>query len=58
MPLCEILGISINELLSGEKSNKQNYQEKLEENFINKLRAGSYLIIICFCDKISNFYKR
>ena len=37
MPLCEILGISINELLSGEKLNKQNYQEKLEENFINTI---------------------
>lgn len=34
-PLCEILNITINELLSGEKIKKDNYQEKLEENIIN-----------------------
>ena len=34
-PLCEILGITINELLSGEKLNKEQYQEKFEENFIS-----------------------
>lgn len=31
-PLCEELDISINELLSGEKLNKKEYNEKLEEN--------------------------
>ena len=36
-PLCEILDISINELLSGERLNKKDYQEKLEENFINTI---------------------
>lgn len=36
-PLCEILDITINELLSGEKVNKDNYQEKLEENIINTI---------------------
>ena len=36
-PLCEILGVSINELLSGERLEKKNYQEKLEENFINTI---------------------
>lgn len=36
-PLCEILNISINELLSGEKINKDSYQGKLEENIINTL---------------------
>jgi len=36
-PLCEILGVSINELLSGERLNKKDYQEKLEENFINTI---------------------
>ncbi len=34
-PLCEILGISINELLSGEKINNKKYQDKLTENIIN-----------------------
>ena len=36
-PLCEELNITINELLSGEKINKDNYQEKFEENIINTL---------------------
>lgn len=36
-PLCEILHITINELLSGEKINKDKYQEKLEENIINTI---------------------
>ncbi len=36
-PLCEILGISINELLSGEKLSQDEYQEKIEENIINTI---------------------
>ena len=36
-PLCEILDVSINELLSGERLDKKNYQEKLEENIINTI---------------------
>lgn len=35
--LCDVLGITINELLSGEKLNNKKYSEKLEENFINTL---------------------
>ena len=34
-PICDILDIFINELMSGEKLNQDNYQEKLEENIIN-----------------------
>lgn len=34
-PLCEELGITINELISGERLDKQDYQEKLEENILN-----------------------
>ena len=37
MPLCETLNISINELLSGERLNKKEYQDKLEENIINTI---------------------
>ena len=33
--LCEELGVTINELLSGEKLNRENYQEKLEENMVD-----------------------
>lgn len=36
-PLCEILGITINELLSGEKLVKEKYQEKFEENIVNTI---------------------
>lgn len=34
-PLCETLGITINELLSGEDIKKDKYIDKLEENIIN-----------------------
>lgn len=30
-PLCKELGITINELISGERIDKKKYQEKLEE---------------------------
>lgn len=36
-PLCEILGITINEFLSGETISKEKYQEKLEENIVNTI---------------------
>lgn len=56
IPLCEILNISINELLSGEKLDDNLYKTKLEENIVNvidysdgKIRKikKSYLIILC-----------
>ena len=36
-PLCDELGITINELLSGEKLDKKDYQEKFEENIVNTI---------------------
>lgn len=36
-PLCDILDITINELMSGEKINDNEYNKKLEENFINTI---------------------
>ena len=36
-PLSEELDVSINELLSGEKVEKQHYQQKLEENILNTI---------------------
>lgn len=36
-PLCDILDISINELLSGEELNPEKYQEKFEENIVNTI---------------------
>lgn len=37
MPLCEELGITINELISGEKIDKSNYEEKFENNVLNTI---------------------
>ena len=36
-PLCDELGITINDLLSGEKIKKDHYQEKFEENIVNTI---------------------
>lgn len=36
-PLSEILKVSINEILSGERIIKEEYQEKFEENIINAI---------------------
>ena len=48
--LCEILGISINELLSGERIESDEYQKKFEENIIINMDLLK--------KKISNFTKR
>ena len=36
--LCNVLGISVNELLSGERLSKDNYNGKAEENMVNLLK--------------------
>ena len=36
-PLCDELGITINDLMSGERINKDKYQEKFEENIVNTI---------------------
>lgn len=38
LPLCSMLGISVNELLSGELLSKGDYGKKAEENIINLLQ--------------------
>lgn len=38
LPLCNILGISINELLSGEKLDEKQYHERAEENIMNLIQ--------------------
>lgn len=48
--LCEILGISINELLSGERIESDEYQKRFEENIIINMDLLK--------KKISNFTKR
>lgn len=34
LPLCEVLGISANELLSGQKLSKEEYKQKAEEHIV------------------------
>lgn len=56
-PLCEILDITLNDLMSGEKVSTSEYQEKLEENIENTIEYTNQkitnqrnilsLIIIC-----------
>ena len=36
-PLCDSLGITINELISGERISEEEYQEKFEENIVNTI---------------------
>lgn len=38
LPLCEILGITVNDLLSGEKIKKEEYNKKVSENIMNLLK--------------------
>ncbi len=40
-PLCDELGITINDLMSGEKISKEEYQEKFEENIVNTIDYSS-----------------
>lgn len=57
LELCDILGITVNELLSGEKMNMENgenYQKKAEENLIalkkkdeNNLSKNTLITMIC-----------
>ena len=72
-PLCDELDISINDLMSGEKIKKEQYQEKLEENIVNltvdnkkrfnkRLKLFSFLlvfllIIFIIAVYIYNFYE-
>lgn len=38
IPLCNELGISVNELLSGERLSEKDYQKKAEENMVNFIK--------------------
>ena len=52
-PLCDILGITINELMSGENINEQEYNQKLEENLINTIDYIGKKNIISRTDTVS-----
>lgn len=36
--LCELLGINVNELLTGEKVSEENYKRKAEENMVEMVK--------------------
>ena len=38
IPLCDLLGINVNELLSGEKLSADEYQKKAEENMMSMIK--------------------
>lgn len=40
-PLCDILDITVNDLLSGEKIDNENYREKSEENILNTIKYSN-----------------
>ena len=46
LSLCETLGISINELLSGNKLDTASYREKAEENIVTLMQRKSHKKII------------
>lgn len=54
--LCRELGITINDLLSGEKIDKDNYQEKFEENVINTIKYSNERIIKSIAFYIAVFF--
>ena len=41
LPLCEILQIGVNDLLSGEKLAEENYRKKAEENLMNLMQENA-----------------
>lgn len=51
--LSELFGVSINELLSGNRLTEDEYKQAAEENLQQTIKAGSFLLK----DKIE-FYKR
>lgn len=40
LDLCKELGINVNELLSGERLNEENYQEKANENIVSMVKVA------------------
>ena len=48
-PLCEILDITLNELISGEKIDKKEYQKKSDENIFKTIK---------YTNKKTNFFKK
>ena len=41
LPLCRTLGISVNEMLSGERLDEENYKERAEENMMDLIKENA-----------------
>lgn len=41
LPLCEILGITVNELLTGKRLSSEEYQKNAEDNIVNLMKKMS-----------------
>ena len=56
LPLCEKLGINVNELLTGERIPEEDYKKKAEENIMNIMREKEESIrkIIISAISVSN----
>ena len=61
LKLCDILDITVNELLSGERIHPENYQKKAEENLIQlqhmKDQAQKNLLRVTINEQIHNMHK-
>ncbi len=44
LPLCNELGITVNELLAAERISEADYKEKAEENLVNALSNSSFTL--------------
>ena len=43
-PLCEVLGITLNEFFAGEKLKEENYKEKADENLLHSLENSTFTL--------------
>jgi len=55
-PLCKVLGITINDLLSGEIVDNKEYQEKFEENILNTIKYSNEKVIKTILFYIGTFF--
>ena len=57
LPLCASLGITVNDLLSGERVSGTNYQKKAEENMMNLMKENEenkrWMILSVICAVIT-----
>ena len=55
LPLCEKLGINVNELLTGERIPDEDYKKKAEENIMNIMREKEESIRKIIRHRANNF---